>query len=144
MSVLAARPARAIEPRRAAVIGPLRAALLAGAALGADAAFDPAERHVPLCPFHAVTGWLCPLCGSLRAADALAHLNLGTAIRDNALFVAALPVLLGWWLDWLLSARAGRAGRRPSRRIAIAVAVLAAGFTVVRNLPAMAALRPSP
>ena len=36
-------------------------------------AFDPAHRHVPLCPFHTITGWQCPLCGGLRCADALVH-----------------------------------------------------------------------
>src|SRR5439155_16338324 len=35
-------------------------------------AFDPATTWwFPSCPLHALTGWLCPLCGSLRALHAL-------------------------------------------------------------------------
>jgi hypothetical protein len=42
------------------------------AAVALLAAFDPAATWwFPSCPFHALTGWLCPLCGSLRAAHAL-------------------------------------------------------------------------
>ena len=42
------------------------------AATGLVAAFDPATTWwFPTCPFHALTGYLCPLCGSLRALHAL-------------------------------------------------------------------------
>jgi hypothetical protein len=35
-------------------------------------AFDPAATWwFPSCPIHALTGWLCPFCGSLRAVHAL-------------------------------------------------------------------------
>jgi hypothetical protein len=35
-------------------------------------AFDPsATWWFPSCPIHALTGWLCPFCGSLRAVHAL-------------------------------------------------------------------------
>ncbi len=36
------------------------------------ASFDPAATWwMPSCPFYALTGLLCPLCGSLRALHAL-------------------------------------------------------------------------
>jgi hypothetical protein len=125
-------------------------ALAAGtaAAFAADLAFDPARRHLPLCPFHALTGWWCPLCGGLRSAYSLAHGRLGAAVQDNALFAAAVPVLLVLWLAWVTGGptqsprlRALRAA--PGRRVLIALAITACTlFTVLRNLPTMSGLRP--
>ena len=127
---------------RTAARMPYTAAALAGTALVADVLFDPARRHVPLCPFHAGTGWYCPLCGGLRSADALAHLQLGAAVRDNLVLVAALPLLALWWVDWVRRGRTGRPARRFGSAGWAAVVVLAVAFTVVRNLPMAAALRP--
>jgi hypothetical protein len=135
-------PVAAARARRAVGTAPYRAAALATAALAADVAFDPAQRHVPLCPFHSVTGLWCPLCGGLRAADALVHGQFTAALHDNALFVAALPALLVWWLDWMVRARTGRGYRMPARAVAVALVVLAAAFAVVRNLPFAQSLRP--
>lgn len=120
---------------------PYRAAALAGAAVAGDVAFDPLHRHVPLCPFHAVTGAWCPLCGGLRAADSLMHGDLATAAHYNLLFVAALPVVLVWWADWIVRSRSGQPPRTLSRGLGIAVIVLAVVFTVVRNLPFAQTLR---
>ena len=130
------------RPAAAARRAPVVAAALAGVAVAADVVFDPARRHVPLCPFHAATGWWCPLCGGLRAADALAHLQWRTALHDNLLFVLALPLVALWWVDWLRRARDGRPARRAGARGVAAALVLAVGFTIVRNLPAASALRP--
>ena len=124
-------------------VGPLVVAVAALVALGADLALDPFHRDVPLCPFHAATGWDCPLCGGLRAADALARLRLGPALRANLLFVLAAPLLVLWWADWAAARRRGRAARSPSRTVVLAIIVLALVFTVVRNLSFGSALRPS-
>jgi hypothetical protein len=132
---MTARAAAAVRANRRA---PLTAAVLAGAALAADVVFAPAHRHVPLCAFHAATGWQCPLCGGLRAADALAHLHWRAAMSDNLLLVLAVPLLLLWWGNWL-----GNGRRRPLGRLGTAlVAGVAVAFTVVRNLPFATALRP--
>jgi hypothetical protein len=131
------RTARANEALRT----PLGIAAAAAVALAADVAFDPVHRHVPMCPFHAVTGWWCPLCGGLRAADSLAHLNITTALHDNVLFVAALPFVALWWLDWLIGSRIGRRPRHLAHLLPVAVA-LAVLFWITRNLPFAAALRP--
>jgi len=112
-----------------------------GAGLAADVAFDPHQRHLPLCPLHALTGIWCPLCGGLRAADSLAHGRFVAALHENALFVTALPVLLAGWIYWLLETRAGRARPAVPRVVLIVVAVLAVGFTIVRNLPFVPGLR---
>ena len=105
-------------------------------------AFDPAHRHVPLCPFHTITGWQCPLCGGLRCADALVHGQWSAALHDNVLLVAALPVLAWLWLDAWRRSRTGRPQRTLPRTCVIAVVVVLVTFTIVRNLEPMAALRP--
>jgi hypothetical protein len=60
-------------------------------------AFDPAVTWwFPSCPLRALTGWLCPLCGSLRAVHALLHgaprvalaLNPLATVGVSAAFVA--------------------------------------------------------
>ena len=127
---------------RPLIATPLRVAALSLAALGADAAFDPAHRHVPLCPFRAATGWWCPLCGGLRSADALVHLQVRTAVRDNVLLVAAIPLLTLWWFDWARRRRRGDVARSLPSTVIVAVIVIAVGFTVIRNLPFAAGLRP--
>ena len=112
------------------------------AALAADVAFDPAHRHVPLCPFHTITGWQCPLCGGLRCVDALAHGQWSTALHDNAPLVAALPVLAWLWVDAWRRSRSGRPQRTLRRPGVVAVVVVLVAFTVVRNVGPMGALRP--
>jgi hypothetical protein len=115
------------------------AAAAAGGALLADVAFDPAHRHVPLCPFHAITGGWCPLCGGLRAADALVHLQWRVALHDNAVFVLALPLIALCWVQWM---RGGRPSPRLRRAGVVAAVLVGVAFTIVRNLPFAHALRP--
>jgi Protein of unknown function (DUF2752) len=123
---------------------PARFAALVTLATAADVALDPQHTHVPLCPFHSLTGMQCPLCGSLRAVDNLVRGHPFTALHDNLLLVAALPVLAVAWLDWVAQRRAGRPARRwPNKTATVCLVVLLVGYGVVRNLPSMAALRPS-
>jgi hypothetical protein len=52
--------------------------------------FDPAATWwFPSCPLFALTGWQCPLCGSLRALHALLTGSLAAAIRFNPLTTIA-------------------------------------------------------
>lgn len=63
------------------------------AALTALAIADPATNPLfPPCPWRAVTGWLCPGCGSARAIHALMHGHVGAALYANPLAVAAVPL----------------------------------------------------
>lgn len=114
-----------------------------GLAVAAVVALDPDRRDIPLCPFHAMTGLLCPLCGSLRAVNHLAHGDLVAALHSNVVFVLGLPLGLALWLagermtSWLPTTRPGTRSRT--------VATCAAGtslvaFTIVRNLPIGAGL----
>lgn len=125
--------------------GPTRVAAAAVAVVGAFSLLDPNRTHVPLCPFHVVTGLDCPLCGSLRAVHELTRGHLAVALRDNVLLVGAVPVALAAWLVWLVDARTGRlrTRRRWSRAATIATVAAMLVFTVLRNLPLAAALRPA-
>lgn len=104
-------------------------------------AFDPHQRHVPLCPLHAATGLWCPLCGGLRAADSLIHGRVLAALHENALFVTSLPVLVAGWVYWLMLVRAGRSGPTVPRAAVTALLAVALSFAVVRNLPFVPGLR---
>jgi hypothetical protein len=136
------RPAGSSSRRRARGAAPWWAAVGVLTATAADVAFDPVHTHVPLCPFRALTGWWCPLCGGLRAADALAHGRVITAWQDNAVFLLALPLLAAYWIDWLHRSRAGLRAHPLGRTVVTALVAVLAVFTVVRNLPGLDALRP--
>ncbi len=126
----------------ATVRRPLTAAVAAGVGTMGVMVMDPVRRHVPLCPFHAATGLQCPLCGGLRAVQALMHGDVMTALHGNLLFVASLPLLGVLWLDALHRGRTGRPRRVLPRWTPFAVVGVAVVFTVVRNLPGAQALRP--
>ncbi len=93
------------------------------------------------CPLFTTTGVQCPLCGSTRAAGALAHGDLAAAWSYNALLVVGLAVAALCAVAWLVELAGGPAVRPPRRlrpltqnRLYVAVAVVAAVFMVVRNL----------
>jgi hypothetical protein len=118
---------------------PIGVAVLAAVGIAGVQVLDPAHTHVPLCPFHTVTGLWCPLCGGLRSVYALTRLDLAGAIRDNALFVVAVPCLVYYWIDWLRRERAGLPERRFSRASIATLWLIAIVFCVLRNLPISAA-----
>ena len=106
--------------------------------------FDPATHpFYPVCQFHQLTGWNCPSCGATRGLYALLHGDWRTALRDNALIMAALvllPVRGAWWLR---KKSAGSAGPFfPPAWLWPLLAVLLV-FGVLRNLPAFAFLSPA-
>src|SRR3970282_358268 len=71
--------------------------------------FAPATSGIyPVCPFRALTGWLCPGCGTLRGLHELLHGNLAAAFRFNPLMLLSLP-----FVAWSLLARSAElaAGR---------------------------------
>jgi hypothetical protein len=95
---------------------------------------------IPLpCPFHALTGLLCPLCGSTRALAALLRGDLLLALRCNMLTVAAVLWAAGfavrlWWRGSGSPVRDSlKQDLTPGTRYALALLTLL--FTVARNLP---------
>lgn len=87
-------------------------------------AFDPPTRWwFPPCPLHALTGWLCPLCGSLRALHALFLGAPVTALAFNPLTIVGLAA-------WLFARDRTTAFWFSARGVACLIA-----FGVLRNVP---------
>src|ERR1700743_2055126 len=89
---LAAKPNDNWFPPRAQIV--LTACACAGASIFVYAV-DPSRHAVyPQCLLYQTTGIYCAGCGATRAIHALLHGRVVEALHDNALFVAALPLLL--------------------------------------------------
>lgn len=144
-------PAPSAPPsRRDRLAGPLLTAGLVGAFTIALRVRDPhASGSWGLCPWLQLTGHYCPGCGALRAVNDLTHGDLVGAASSNLLFVAAIPLLVLWWLSWTRQAWTGREREATARRgsghplvwIAVMVLVMLV-FTVVRNLSSGSWLAP--
>ena len=121
--------------------------LAAGAVVGAllAHAIDPVhDRWLPKCPFHELTGLWCPVCGSTRAASALAHGDVVATLRHNALFLPTLAMLVWLWAAYALRAfapslaDAGWAqGPRRLLRRPWPLLVVVGAFFVLRNVPGL-------
>ncbi len=112
--------------------------VFAALALGVLFFFDPSRyAFYPACPFHELTGWNCPGCGSLRAVHQLIHGRLAAAFRLNPFLCAALPVMLVATAKTAIQQLRG-AAQEPKAvspfwiRLLLAALIL---FTVLRNLP---------
>jgi hypothetical protein len=93
--------------------------------------FNPAGNAVyPPCPFHHLTGYWCPGCGSLRATHELLHLHFAAAWALNPLFILCLPILaMARKEDGLVD----RAFHHPSAPWITGIILV--GFWILRNLP---------
>jgi len=122
-------------------------AVLGLAALGVSAVvffFNPsAYVFYPTCQFHALTGLYCTGCGGTRAVYQLLHGHVLSALKDNALFVLALPILAVWGVRFVVQQLRNRQTALQLRPkwvwLFLAVALV---FTVLRNLPAFSWLSP--
>lgn len=106
--------------------------------------FNPAVHHFyPVCQFHRLTGLNCPGCGGTRALYALLHGHFAAALRDNALFVIAIP-LLALRAGWLACQhfRQRPVGSFFSVDYLLPLVVILGVFGVLRNLPAFSFLSP--
>ena len=126
--------------------GPRLVAILFAALVIAIAAlvffFNPSTHgFYPVCQFHRLTGLNCPGCGMTRALYALLHGDLLTALRDNALLVLAIPLLLARGVWFAVKKSQGRPVDSfvPGKYLWLLL-VLALVFTVLRNLPPFAFL----
>lgn len=111
--------------------------LLAVLGAGLLYAFDPSGPGslFPPCPLFALTGLLCPGCGTTRALHALVHADLARAMAMNPLMVVSIPAvaLMGWdALGFRLAPLNlwARALARPAPWGAVLVV-----YGVLRNLP---------
>ena len=133
-------------PLRSRMTGPVLTMAGLSLAVAALAVRDP---HVPgswgLCPFRALTGLPCPVCGGLRAVNDLTSGDLPAAWGSNAFVVLAVPVALVVWAHWVVLRWRGRGDETPPAfRAGWAVAGVLAltAFGVLRWTPWGAPLVP--
>ena len=89
---------------------------------------------LPPCPFHALTGFYCPGCGSTRMLFFLVHGHPYLAFRENPLAFVVLPaVIYGIGLQLFTPSRALFSRFRPRWATAFCVVIIL--FTVMRNIP---------
>jgi hypothetical protein len=97
------------------------------------------------CPFRALTGWDCPLCGGTRMGSSLLHLDIGAAFAYNPVALIGLVVVGSLGLLWTVEALGGPQVRPPAalgqrlRRVHPTSWLLlglsaAAAYTLFRNL----------
>jgi hypothetical protein len=100
-------------------------------------AFDPAVTWwFPSCPFQALTGWLCPFCGSLRAAHALLQGDPRAAWMLNPLTTAGAAAGLAALVhDAARPTRATYVERLLGFCLGARGLALAVAFGVLRNIP---------
>ncbi len=114
----------------AAIAAPLGVAILFSMR---DLWLSIAGRLKP-CLFHAVTGYHCPSCGNTRCIRALLEGDILSAIRNNAVIVTVLVLLVLWYLETVI-----RIWREEVRLLPRspwfwgALPILAAVYYVVRN-----------
>ena len=98
--------------------------------------FDPAGTWwFPSCPFHALTGWLCPLCGSLRAVHALLHGDPLVALGLNPLTtLAVVSGVVTFAIDTMRPSEQPCVGRLARFGFSAPVVVVVLTFGVLRNL----------
>lgn len=98
-----------------------------------------------ICPFRAVTGWDCPLCGGTRMGGALLHGDVAAAFAFNPVALVGIVLLGLVGVLWVVEALGGPAVRPPAalraclvrttpfQRLA-AFFAFAVVYTVLRNL----------
>lgn len=119
---------------------PLQIGAAVAAATAAISVLDPVGNHVPLCPFHSLTGLDCPACGGLRAVFSLSRGHIAAAASHHLLFTVAVPFLIVGWLVWMFRAvtRPGAAPRSLPRWSGAVGLVVLIVFTIARNVPTFA------
>jgi hypothetical protein len=121
--------------------------VLGATVIGASAMvffFNPSTHgFYPVCLFHTLTGLNCPGCGMTRALYALLHGNFPLALKDNALFVAAIAVLAIWSVRFVfLKLKSQPATFNVSPKFLWIFLVISIVFVVIRNLPGFEWLSP--
>jgi hypothetical protein len=99
--------------------------------------FNPSGSIIyPPCPFHALTGFYCPGCGSLRALHQLVHGHLLKAFGLNPLMILSLPFLGNSYLCYIIDGVRGAS--RPKNFIPAFYIWLLLGiiiiFWILRNI----------
>ena len=100
--------------------------------------FNPeSSSFFPPCPFHYLTGYECPGCGSQRTIHHLLHLRLDRAFATNPLMVLAMPYIgVGVYFEYFGGKEAHPRTRKIlfGRNATIIVFVTVILFWLIRNL----------
>ena len=95
-------------------------------------------QHYLPCPFHWLTGWYCPGCGTQRALHDLLHGRVAEAFGHNAALVGTIPLLgLQWGVGRWRGTPLGQ-----DNRVVYGWAIALIAWGIVRNLPGMEMLAP--
>lgn len=86
-----------------------------------------------MCPILALTGYLCPTCGGLRAVHDLAHLDFAGAWAMNPLLTILLPLIGLLTIGWLWRAWRGYPARPIPGSVVVAIAIVTVVFGIARN-----------
>lgn len=123
--------------RTPALLAPVATGALGASALAGLYLVNPSERTLFPCPFRALTGLDCPLCGGLRMVHSALHGDLVAAADYNALALMLLPVVAVLWLVWTWRVTRGRPSTRgvTPQWTAVAIPCLLLAWAVMRNLP---------
>lgn len=115
---------------------PLIAGVAAASGCVAIALLDPSDSGVPICWSQSVFGFDCPLCGGLRATNALMRGQFGVAADHNVIVAVALPIVAVVWIAWIAAHMVGRPFRLPKvpNWLIGVVAVGVLTFTISRNV----------
>lgn len=126
----------AIHARLPAWVGPVVVAGFCGMATLAVAIVDPhTPGRWPTCPSLMFTGFYCPGCGSLRAANALTRLDLAGAWAMNPMVFFAIPLVVVLWVGWLRRTLTGRARKvAPPIFLWLTLALIIC-YAILRNIP---------
>lgn len=111
------------------------------------AAHKPGETGLlPPCLFHLTTGLHCPGCGGTRAAYLALHGDLSGALRQNAFFIALMPLVAVYLFALTRYAATGTWAppKITGRNLTVVITVFVIGFAILRNLPGLEFLAPTP
>jgi hypothetical protein len=100
--------------------------------------FDPASSIIyPPCPFHEITGYYCPGCGSLRSLHQLLHAHPLKALSLNPLMILSLPflsyILISDYLGSIQTLKSSQLFSSP-RSVWILLGIILV-FWIIRNIP---------
>lgn len=123
-------------PKRPRWLAPVATGAAAACGCAAIALWDPGDGGTAVCWSKAVFGVDCPLCGGLRATNAMLRSDWLAAADHNVLVAVLLPVTAVLWAVWLVRSLQDRPFTLPKvpRWGWIAIGAFLLAFTVVRNL----------
>lgn len=93
--------------------------------------------YAPKCPFHTLTGFHCPGCGSQRALHEILHGNIWTGLQHNFLILLAVLIVGYQFYINFINTRKKQTQKNLLQHSAAKWLILALvlGFWILRNIP---------